>query len=349
MIYLIGKIVLSLLASLGIGFGMAWALQMHLAARLREQLNSVIFETKSRIPQLESEITNRDQIIDGLREDLARKPKPEENKKQAGSKEQEKQIDELHQKVIDLENELRMARGVTDSESVLEIADEDRVETEEPELMSDDEFLADIQDIFEDADDSIEAFGSASAESGADNAEPAPTKSEEESRKSLEDELQSELEGWADDDKSEGTPEPSADSVAGKDALPPKRGESKKKTSGPVDLKAELLDLEEEIRAGSKEASSRAESEQALEFEALRGEVESLSEARKQLNDIVDSQAREMSTMKQQRELQDKSLSVLNQQLELARMANERILRELREVKDANTPKDGKSHSASGG
>ena len=50
MIYLISKIVLSLLASLGIGFGLAWALQMHLAARLRDQLNSVIFETKSRIP-----------------------------------------------------------------------------------------------------------------------------------------------------------------------------------------------------------------------------------------------------------------------------------------------------------
>jgi len=71
MIYLIGKIVVSLLAALGIGFGMAWMLQMQLAARLREQLNSVIFETKSRIPQLESEITNRDQAIDGLREELA--------------------------------------------------------------------------------------------------------------------------------------------------------------------------------------------------------------------------------------------------------------------------------------
>ncbi len=68
MIYLVSKIIISLLAALAIGFGMAWTLQMHLAARLREQLNSVIFETKSRIPQLESEITNRDQVIDGLRE-----------------------------------------------------------------------------------------------------------------------------------------------------------------------------------------------------------------------------------------------------------------------------------------
>ena len=75
MIYLVSKIVVSLLVALGVGFGMAWALQMHLAARLREQLNSVIFETKSRIPQLESEITNRDQAIDGLREELAEQSK----------------------------------------------------------------------------------------------------------------------------------------------------------------------------------------------------------------------------------------------------------------------------------
>jgi len=95
MIYLVSKIVVSLLVALGVGFGMAWALQMHLAARLREQLNSVIFETKSRIPQLESEITNRDQAIDGLREELAEQSKrsePENN--QQGSKEQEKQIDD---------------------------------------------------------------------------------------------------------------------------------------------------------------------------------------------------------------------------------------------------------------
>ena len=176
MIYLISKIVLSLLASLGIGFGLAWALQMHLAARLRDQLNSVIFETKSRIPQLESEITNRDQVIDGLREDLAKKPKEAPADSKAGSKEQEKQIDELRQQVIDLETELKAAKGVSHEESVLELDGEDLEHTEEPELMDDDEFLNDIQDIFEDGD--------------------AP--SEEESQQSLEDELQNELEGWDD-------------------------------------------------------------------------------------------------------------------------------------------------------
>lgn len=345
MIYLIGKIVLSLLASLGIGFGMAWALQMHLAARLREQLNSVIFETKSRIPQLESEITNRDQVIDGLREDLAKKPKEASAPNQTGSKEQEKQIDELRQQVIDLETELRAAKGSEDNETVFEIPEDERPQTEEAELMSDDEFLADIQDIFEDTDASIEAFGDNSSQdkqvSKSKDKPSANEPSAEEIRQSLEDELQSELEGWE---------KPEQDSP--KEAKPPKRQEAKTKTNGPVDLKAELLDLEDEIRAGSENASTRAESQQASDFEALRSEVESLSEARKQLNDIVDSQAKEMSSMQQQRELQDKSLSVLNQQLELARMANERILRELREVKDANASgasKGGRSQSASGG
>ena len=176
MIYLIGKIIFSLIASLGIGFGMAWMLQMHLAGRLREQLNSVIFETKSRIPQLESEITNRDQKIDSLRADLAKKPKVVDvNKSQAGTKEQEKQIDELSQKVIDLENELRFARGVVEDDKVFEIAEEDRHQEEAGELKADDEFLDDIQDIFDDVD------------------EPQGAQA------SIEDELQNELEGWDSD------------------------------------------------------------------------------------------------------------------------------------------------------
>ncbi len=300
MIYLISKIVLSLLASLGIGFGLAWALQMHLAARLRDQLNSVIFETKSRIPQLESEITNRDQVIDGLREDLAKKPKEAPADSKAGSKEQEKQIDELRQQVIDLETELKAAKGVSHEESVLELDGEDLEHTEEPELMDDDEFLNDIQDIFEDGD--------------------AP--SEEESQQSLEDELQNELEGWDDGtDNASDAPKQAADGQAAA-------------------------------------VGTNLKSADDSELATLQDEVSSLNEVRKELSDTVDSQAKEMATLRQQRELQDKSLGVLNQQLELARMANERILRELREVKDAkaaakkahaNIKRGDESRSASNG
>ena len=336
MIYLIGKIVLSLLASLGIGFGMAWALQMHLAARLREQLNSVIFETKSRIPALESEITNRDQVIDGLREDLAKKPKQAPMSEQPNNKEQAKQIDALRQQVIDLENDLRLARGERETESLLELTDEDRHHEEEPELMSDDEFLTDIQDIFEDTDTSetsAEAVDSPNTDSES-SASTAAT--EQQDRQSLEDELQNELDGWENEDNSNAKPDQDqiADTDPKKKPLPPKRQVKKKPTKKPSELNAD--------------ASARAE-DSSTDINELLGEVESLSEARKQLNDIVDSQAKEMSSMQQQSELQNKSLSVLNQQLELARMANERILRELREVKDAN-PSDGdKTRSASGG
>jgi len=329
MIYLIGKIVLSLLASLAIGFGMAWALQMHLAARLREQLNSVIFETKSRIPQLESEITNRDQVIDGLREDLAKKPKEAPIDNMAGSKEQEKQIDQLRQQIMDLETELKAARGVTHEESVLELDGEDREHTEEPELAEDEEFLNDISDIFEDADASTE----------------------EESHQSLEDELQSELEGW------DGAADTSSNEPKNAATTPADGQPAAHDTSAPVNLKSELLGLGDKTDADSTPTPGTSEPLDDSERATLQEEVKSLNEARKELSETVDSQAKEMSTLRQQRELQDKSLGVLNQQLELARMANERILRELREVKDAkagtkapaNIKRGDQSRSASNG
>jgi len=347
MIYLISKIILSLLASLGIGFGMAWMLQMHLAARLREQLNSVIFETKSRIPQLESEITNRDQTIDGLREELAAKPNPEDvaNVDQP-SKEQEKQIEELRQQVIDLENELRVARGNSDTEAVFELDEEDRVSIEEPELMSDDEFLTDIQDIFEDADDSIEAFGS----SGDSKEEADDT---DDDTDDIEAQLQSELDGWDKGSDKEQSSQSIPDNVAElptnrehKVAPDPDAGGAKPPLrAGPVDLKAELLGLEDQIKAEEDSATAG----EGSDIDALRDKIENLNESRKELSEIVESQSREMAGLQQQRELQDKSLNVLNQQLELARMANERILNELRELKDSKAPKNDNSQSAQAG
>ena len=330
MIYLVSKIVVSLLVALGVGFGMAWALQMHLAARLREQLNSVIFETKSRIPQLESEITNRDQAIDGLREELAEQSKrsePENN--QQGSKEQEKQIDELRQKVIDLENELRMARNVAEDEPVFEIDEADRAHTEEPELMSDDEFLTDIQDIFEDGEESAE--DSAEASAPATSSEPAT-----DPQLSIEEELQNELEGWDDSDDS-----------AKKDS-DQKNSPQEEKPRESIDLKAELLELESKIRARESAEENNSQGGTS-DIDDLRSEIADLSEARKSLNEIVDTQAKEMASMKQQRDLQDKSLTVLNQQLELARVANERILQELRELKDGKTETPDNPRSATGG
>lgn len=344
MIYLVSKIIISLLGALGIGFGMAWMLQMHLAARLREQLNSVIFETKSRIPQLESEITNRDQAIDGLREDLAQQSKNvEPANNQAGSKEQEKQIDELRQQVIDLENELKAVRSTGSEEAVFEIAEADRAETEEPELMSDDEFLTDIQDIFEDPDDAndpVEAFGPNAHEEKEEQENKA---SAEDAKQSIEEELQNELEGW--DENPDQEPSKAAGPITeseaenqkpGKTAKPPLRG-------GPVDLKAELLELEGEIRAQEGDVTHNAS-----DAEQLQSQIEELTEARKSLNEVVDTQAKEIASMQQQRDLQDKSLNVLNQQLELARMANERILRELREIKDSKPTAGDTPRSATG-
>jgi len=341
MIYLVSKIVISLLAALGIGFGMAWMLQMHLAARLREQLNSVIFETKSRIPALESEITNRDQEIDNLREELVEQSKAADtSNNQQSNKEQEKQIDELRQKVIDLENELRASKSTGEEETFFEIDEADRAQPEETELKSDDEFLTDIQDIFEDGDDAEDP--------GAGLADVEPENSAGE--KNLEQELQNELEGWdkaepgEKKDAQEGlehtvspNPDQGSEQKGAKSAKPPGRAER-------VDLKDELLGLQDEFREGDEAAKPVDPND----IESLRGEVEDLNEARKSLNEVVDTQAKEMANLQNQRDLQDKSLNVLNQQLELARMANERILRELRDLKDDKPSSPDEPRSATG-
>ena len=80
----------------------------------------------------------------------------------------------------------------------------------------------------------------------------------------------------------------------------------------------------------------------------MRSEIEKLTEARNTLNETVDTQAKEVASLTHQRDLQDKSLNVLNQQLELARMANERILRELRELKEDKPSSGDKPRSATG-
>ncbi len=338
MIYLVSKIVISLLAALGIGFGMAWMLQMHLAAKLREQLNSVIFETKSRIPALESEITNRDQEIDGLREELAEKSKPvEPSNQQQGSKEQEAQIDDLRQKVIDLENELRALKSTGNEEMVFEIDEADRAKPEETELKADDEFLSDIQDIFEDGDDLDE---DSSAESPELNV-PKP-----ETKKNIEEELQNELEGW---DKSDADEAPEHTAAPNPEEASIENNKDSKKAKGPgragrTDLKEELLGLEDEFREGDEAAKPVDPND----IESLRSEVEDLTKARKSLSEVVDTQAKEVASLQNQRDLQDKSLNVLNQQLELARMANERILRELRELKDGKPASPDEPRSAAG-
>ena len=92
-------------------------------------------------------------------------------------------------------------------------------------------------------------------------------------------------------------------------------------------------------------ATSRADD---AEVEALRLECENLNSLRRKLTETVDSQTRELEQIKEQQILQDKSLTVLNQQLELSRLANERIVRELQTHKNAAKSDDDEgSQSAS--
>jgi uncharacterized coiled-coil protein SlyX len=342
MIYLIGKIIAYLIGALGIGFGMGWMLQVHLARKLREQLNSVIFETKSRIPQLETEVTNRDQTIEQLQRDLSEKPRTKNSKTskdyadQATDSEQtaatnadaERTIKQLNQRVAELESELRTTTSIMDGPTpglmIDDASDEDATPEEAQgsnsdknqdeaddlldadDLMSDDEFLADIQDIFDlTTDENIEAFGPAAIDTtagtnGTESADEDSTAEKKDSNSEQELEMLDGIES----------------SVSLRDAA-----ENDSESA---------VDLPEQVSADMP----------AETVVALESQISELADARKQLSDLTDSQNREIADLHQQQALQEKSLTVLNQQLELSRLANERILTELRETRDSQAADD---------
>ncbi len=336
MIYLIGKILAYLIGALGIGFGMGWMLQVHLARKLREQLNSVIFEIKSRIPQLETEVTNRDQTIEQLQRELTEKPGTKnskttrDNADQAADSEQtastdadaERTIKQLNQRIAELESELRITTSIMDGPTpglmIGETSDEEAApeEVQDPtsgqdqdktnelqdadDLMSDDEFLADIQDIFDlTTNENIEAFGPAAIDTtaGTNGAEDVDEESRAEKK----------------DSNSEQEPEV-LDGIESSDSL-------KDATESGSESAVELPD----------QVPANMSTETVV---ALESQISDLAEARKQLSDLTDSQNREIADLHQQQALQEKSLTVLNQQLELSRLANERILTELRDARD---------------
>lgn len=307
MIYLISKIIAYLLTSLAIGFGMGWFVQFSQAKRLREQLNGVIFETKSRIPQLETAITSRDQKIEQLSLELAESSDRSKNAASAGDsrddsnangaekvaastplaqddkqlKEYETKIAELQRTVTELTTELDLVSSMTAAESDSNSSESATETTQSLEPTANPEnFLDEIRDIFD-------------ADEGELSASP-------------------EMERIA----------PSAEKNV-------------------VEL-ARPAFVEEIAKAP---ATSRADD---AEVEALRLECENLNSLRRKLTETVDSQTRELEQIKEQQILQDKSLTVLNQQLELSRLANERIVRELQTHKNAAKSDDDEgSQSAS--
>ena len=58
MIYLIFKIFIYLLLSLGVGFGSGWLMRNIAGAKREEALQKTVTETRSRVPQFESLMRN---------------------------------------------------------------------------------------------------------------------------------------------------------------------------------------------------------------------------------------------------------------------------------------------------
>lgn len=288
MIYLLSKIIAYLLTALGIGFGMGWFVQFSQAKRLREQLNGVIFETKSRIPQLETAITTRDQKIEQLSIKLAdnssddgvvrtAKTQDDPSKNDANpatvgadrnlesqelTKTYETELAQLRETVAELKTELELANSMADEDlapSKQQSADTIGADT------GPDNFLDEIKDIF-DGDEGVGELASSATATSA-------------------------------------------------------------------------LDTQRNVAEPASHAPDKATNSSA-ELEELRLEYEELNEVRRKQTEIIDNQTRELEQVKEQQNLQDKSLTVLNQQLELSRLANERIVRELQGYKNA-THSDG--------
>lgn len=279
MIYLLSKIIAYLLTALAIGFGMGWFVQFSQAKRLREQLNGVIFETKSRIPQLETAITSRDQKIEHLTLELADKSAaPNEASKSetnteaqddAVSKQASRSLEDTNQKQAKVyEAQLQQLREtVTELTTELEIANsvmeqaEQRPSTPPAAASSQsDDFLDEIKDMFEGED-----------EVATNVNRPAMRHSDQ---------------------------------------------------------------------------GSLATVSSSAELEELRTERDELNVTRRKMAETIDTKTRELEQAKEKHNLQDKSLTVLNQQLELSRLANERIVRELQKYKQAEQSDDAGNQSA---
>ena len=302
MIYLITKIIAYLLSALAIGFGMGWFVQYSQAKRLREQLNNVVFETKSRIPQLETVITKRDQQIEQLNMQLKESSPASSDDRQSTNdstdqnatsftdqseqeKELEAELQQLRRTVAELTTELEIAHSMAESsdEPVREVDfTSDRNSFNGTNDEDSDDFLDEIKDIFDGDDREPRSRASSLSDfAAAENMRAA--------------EEASHAAGYA-------AGLAAAQSAAHASAATPSSGGS----------------------------SSSPNSE---ELEQLRIECEELNAARRKLAETIDSQTRELEQVKEQTNLQDKSLNVLNQQLELSREANERIVRELKKYK----------------
>ena len=70
MIYLVLNIALFLIVAAGIGFGVGWVLRQQTGANQESEMRRGTMEIKSRIPQLETTIRNRDREMTRLNLEL---------------------------------------------------------------------------------------------------------------------------------------------------------------------------------------------------------------------------------------------------------------------------------------
>ena len=241
MIYLIAKIFLYMLLTLGIGFGAGWLSRNIVGAKREEELRKSVTESRARVPQFESLMRTRDEQVRKLRDEVTGK---------------DKRIAELSAEIQSKEEQAR------------------RAEREVGKLTSRNQALEGIAD--DDADTSDVLMGDGLIESAGAMA---------------------------------------SDNSMELDAL---RAEVATLKQQLADATAEAASAEAELAAARQAASGSSEAN-AGEVKELQARVRQQASEHEQLSKALDTEQRKVTELERERELQNKSLQVLHQQLELER------------------------------
>lgn len=257
MIYLIMKMFLYLLVALVAGGAAGWLLRNIAALRKEDELNKSLAEARGRVPQFESLLRSRDELVKQLRLDL---------------KTQEAKSSDLQVSLSTQERDMReksraLSKAVARNEA-------------------------------------LEGAGVSNDSDGSD-----------ESGKLLEAGYEAEVQPAAADDQAHSA-EDNQTIGALLDDIESLRTELKTANAATANAVAEAAAAEAELSQGDAAQQNDTLVQQVQELQAQLAEKEAEQE---RLSNRLESEQRKLTQLERERELQNKSLQVLHQQLELER------------------------------
>lgn len=257
MIYLIMKMFIYLVVALVAGGAAGWLLRNIAALRKEDELNKSLAEARARVPQFESLLRSRDELVKQLRLDL---------------KTQEAKSSDLQVSLSTQERDMReksraLSKAVARNEA-------------------------------------LEGAGVSNDSDGSD-----------ESAKLLEAGFEAEVQPAAADDQAHSA-EDNQTIGALLDDIESLRTELKTANAATANAVAEAAAAEAELSQGDAAQQNDALVQQVQELQAKLVEKEAEQE---RLSNLLENEQRKLTQLERERELQNKSLQVLHQQLELER------------------------------